>query len=169
MELMISIEKFNFVKKRLEDAQKLCAECMRALNLAKEYYIQNGYEFKISLDFGKIIYDYKKEALDKADKVKAALKEKLLHNQSENNIKRSINILQTLKVGNNQMFVEDLEKIVDMAQKQDYIQKFGSKLVLDYYLNFVVDQLNSSKLDVTLYDLLYNLCLNYVQDNDKEL
>lgn len=166
---MLSDDKINFIKSKMEEAQKSCAECMQALNLTKEYYVQNGYEFKISLDFGKIIYDYKKEALNRADKVKIALKESLLRDQSESNIIKTITILQSLKEGNNNMFVEDLEKIIDMGQKQDYIQKFGSKLVLDYYLNFVVDQLNSSKLSYSLYDLLYHFSLKYVQDNDKEL
>ena len=47
--------------------------------------------------------------------------------------------------------------MIDYVKKQNDIQKFGSKVIIDYFLNFVVDQYELSKIETMFYQNLITI------------
>ena len=159
----INTETKNIIIQRYQNSQKLLNKCLKVLRKLNFYYEKNNFQIDSEIYFAKNFYHHMKSLINHQKNFYLILTQKM-GDLSNDNIENIIDkILKQKNKANNEAFVDDLNKMLNFAEKQDYVQKFGSKVMIDYFLNFVIDQYDLSKIEVNFYQNLFEIV------NDKSL
>lgn len=155
MEIQENIKEIIFIK--FNKSQETLKKCSKVINKLSNYYAENSYTMELKVDFAKSFYEQRKKIIYQKIDFITRLSQKLI-NSSGKVVEHIMNCLKSNKFNiDNEAFVDDLDKMIDYAKKQNDIQKFGSKVIIDYFLNFVVDQYELSKIETMFYQNLITI------------
>ena len=156
-EKMTNDENLKYILEEQAHAKALLEKCYVALGRYSLYCRENNEDVSPSVIFAENIYKARKAVLEDNRRKKLKLL-KRLQGQPEGSVDLSKvrASLERYKIKDNEEFVDDLIDILEEEKHQDAINKFGSRLIIECFVNFVIDQEKLSKFDVGFYqNLLY--------------
>lgn len=171
-EEMAKIEKVDDIREsllqKLQKAQNLLNKCFMVMQQYTDFCLLNGQEPSLSVDFAQSIYHSRKEELEKNKQFKKSLLEQLKGNESIEKLKDVVRQIEESNLTNNETFVNDALNLLENSYTQSSMNKFASKIVIDYFVNYVNDQKKLSTFDVSFYQELLLIEQNLLKKEEVE-
>lgn len=142
-----------YIDEKLKKEQKLLDKCYQALRLYSSYCDRYGKTIDYDVKFGKPIYEARKKLLEKDKNLKLGL-QKRINNCTLADIDFIVNVLKENEVLNNEKFADDLITLLNQYDKQTVYNRIGSDIVIEVFLNYVLDQKNLSAFNVDFFTRL---------------
>lgn len=158
----------TFIDEKLKKEQKLLDKCYQALRLYSSYCDLYGKEVDYDIKFGKPIYEARKKLLEKDKNLKLGL-QKRINNCTLADIDFIVNVLKENEILNNEEFADDLINLLEQYDKQTVYNRIGSDIVIEVFLNYVLDQKNLSSFNVDFFNELRSRYMQLLAEKEESV